>query len=227
MLRVLRQDRSGQLFQWAPLPRTIPQPNSSSFSLSFIRCQTHFINRRLLLPSFASFPNTLCAHCISHLLPHDKLSPNLLSYKNTHLLSHTYCGSRIWMWLSQVLRFRISPMAAIKVPASPGVLSEAWLQKGLWGFLLRAPVSCCLCLEASVSPLLREYPHRDDFFLTTRKRERETSSKMEVKYFIVKPQKWQLSIFLILLVKSKSLSQPTLKDYTAWTPGDRYPCRPS
>ena len=121
MVMVLRQDHSGK--KWASSngqlclglyhSTGLLQPNSPSFSLSFIRCQTQIIVRMLSLPFSAFFPNTLPARCISHLL-HNKLFPNLLSYNNTHLLSHSYCGSRIWVWLSQVLCFRISHMTAIR-----------------------------------------------------------------------------------------------------------------
>ena len=41
--------------------------------------------------------------CISVLLPHNKKPTNLAAYNNKHLLSHGFCWSGNWGWLSWVI----------------------------------------------------------------------------------------------------------------------------
>lgn len=172
IVMVLRQDHSGK--KWASSngqlclglyhSTGLLQPNSPSFSLSFIRCQTQIIVRMLSLPFLASFPNTWPADCISHLL-HNKLFPNLLSYSNTHYLIVTVgqeyeCG-------------------LVRSSASG---SLTWLQSGasqswslIWGLITERSAGFSFCglfcwgpqfladchLETSPSPLPYASSHRD------------------------------------------------------------------
>lgn len=40
--------------------------------------------------------------CISFLLPHNILPHTEAAQNNTHLLSHTFCGSGMWAWWNRV-----------------------------------------------------------------------------------------------------------------------------
>ena len=58
-----------------------------------------------------------CLPCLSYLLLHNKLPPNLAILNSPHLLSHSFHGSGTWAQLSWVLCFTLSHKAARKVSA--------------------------------------------------------------------------------------------------------------
>lgn len=101
---------------------------------------------RSMLESGAQRGKRREAHCVNYLLLRNKLK-FLTLYNNKCLLSHSFCESGIWEWLSLWFWLRVSHEVTIKLSSGLQVLLPRWLPDMLarWWWLAGGGLSSSAC----------------------------------------------------------------------------------